>query len=93
MKRFWATIISLTSVVFIVGLWYLVALKLDASVIVPTPLEVLDSLKELFTTKDFVLALILGIISGTYSSIFFASTLLVMYRESKEKQKALARAM
>lgn len=55
MKRFWATIISLTSVVFIVGLWYLVALKLDASVIVPTPLEVLDSLKELFTTKDFVL--------------------------------------
>ena len=45
------------------------------------------------TTKDFVLAMILGIAIGTYSSIFFASTLLVMYREHKEKQKALARSM
>lgn len=45
------------------------------------------------TTKDFVLAMILGIAIGTYSSIFFASTLLVMYREHKEKQKALARSL
>ena len=45
------------------------------------------------TTKDFVLAMILGIAIGTYSSIFFASTLLVMYREHKEKQKAIARKM
>jgi len=45
------------------------------------------------TTKDFVLAMILGIAIGTYSSIFFASTLLVMYREHKEKQKAIARSM
>lgn len=45
------------------------------------------------TTKDFVLAMILGIAIGTYSSIFFASTLLVMYREHKEKEKALARKM
>ena len=45
------------------------------------------------TTKDFVLVMILGITIGTYSSIFFASTLLVMYRESKEKQKALARGI
>lgn len=43
------------------------------------------------TTKDFVLVMILGIVIGTYSSIFFASTLLVMYRENVEKQKALAR--
>ena len=43
------------------------------------------------TTKDFVLVMILGIIIGTYSSIFFASTLLVMYREHAAKQKALAR--
>lgn len=43
------------------------------------------------TTKDFVLVMILGIIIGTYSSIFFASTLLVMYRDHKAKQKALAR--
>ena len=45
------------------------------------------------TTKDFVLAMILGITIGTYSSIFFASTLLVMYREHKEKEKALARKL
>ena len=45
------------------------------------------------TTKDFVLVMILGITIGTYSSIFFASTLLVMYREHAEKQKALARAL
>ena len=43
------------------------------------------------TTKDFVLAMILGIVIGTYSSIFFASTLLVMYRDHVAKQKALAR--
>ena len=43
------------------------------------------------TTKDFVLVMILGIVIGTYSSIFFASTLLVMYREHVAKQKAIAR--
>ncbi|MCQ2958439.1 MAG: hypothetical protein MJ180_06045, partial [Candidatus Gastranaerophilales bacterium] len=45
------------------------------------------------TTKDFVLVMILGITIGTYSSIFFASTLLVMYREHVAKQKALARGL
>ncbi len=45
------------------------------------------------TTKDFVLAMILGIAIGSYSSIFFASTLLVMYREHKDKQRAIARSM
>ena len=42
------------------------------------------------TTRDFVLAMILGIFIGTYSSIFFASTLLDWYKESKQKGKAVA---
>lgn len=37
------------------------------------------------TTKDFVLAMILGIITGTYSSIFNASVLLAMWREGESK--------
>jgi len=37
------------------------------------------------TTKDFVLAMILGILTGTYSSIFNASVLLAMWRENEEK--------
>jgi preprotein translocase subunit SecF len=36
------------------------------------------------TTKDFVLAMLVGIISGTYSSIFNASCLLVWWREQKK---------
>lgn len=36
------------------------------------------------TTKEFVLAMIVGIAIGTYSSIFFASTLLDWWRERKE---------
>ena len=36
------------------------------------------------TTKDFVLAMILGIAIGTYSSIFFASMALAWYMEKKE---------
>jgi len=32
------------------------------------------------TLKGFVLALLVGIVSGTYSSIFNASTLLVVWR-------------
>ncbi|HEY9758528.1 MAG TPA: protein translocase subunit SecF [Oculatellaceae cyanobacterium] len=39
------------------------------------------------TTKDFVLAMLIGIISGTYSSIFNASALLVWWREMKLKGK------
>jgi preprotein translocase subunit SecF len=35
------------------------------------------------TTRDFVLAMLIGIISGTYSSIFNASALLVWWREKK----------
>ena len=39
------------------------------------------------TTRDFVLAMLIGIISGTYSSIFNASALLVLWREMKLKRK------
>ena len=42
------------------------------------------------TTRDFVLAMILGILIGTYSSIFFASTVLDWYKETKQKGKAVA---
>lgn len=37
------------------------------------------------TTKDFVLAMILGIIIGTYSSIFFASMAIDVWRERARK--------
>lgn len=40
------------------------------------------------TTRDFVLAMLIGIISGTYSSIFNASCLLVYWRELKTTSKA-----
>ena len=41
------------------------------------------------TTRDFVLAMILGITIGTYSSIFFCSTLVDIWEENKlKKQKA-----
>jgi len=39
------------------------------------------------TTKDFVLAMLIGIISGTYSSIFNASCLLVWWRERKQQKR------
>lgn len=38
------------------------------------------------TTKDFVLAMIIGIAIGTYSSIFFASLMLAWHRELAEKK-------
>ncbi|MCB9819679.1 protein translocase subunit SecF, partial [Candidatus Nomurabacteria bacterium] len=36
-------------------------------------------------TKNFALVLLAGVIAGAYSSIFFASPLLVWYAEWKEK--------
>lgn len=41
------------------------------------------------TIKWFVVALLVGIISGTYSSIFNASPLLVVWQEWKEKTKKI----
>lgn len=60
-----------------------------------TSLTILITLGALYffggaTTKDFVLAMILGIIIGTYSSIFFASLLLAWYREKKGTSEAAA---
>lgn len=39
------------------------------------------------TTKDFVLAMLLGIVVGTYSSIFFCSMLVDIWEERKQKPK------
>lgn len=39
------------------------------------------------TTKEFVLAMIVGIAIGTYSSIFFASTILDWWRERQDAKK------
>jgi preprotein translocase subunit SecF len=41
------------------------------------------------TTKDFVLVMILGIAIGTYSSIFFASTLVALWHDKSEAKKSL----
>ncbi len=41
------------------------------------------------TTKDFVLAIIIGIAAGTYSSIFNASVLLAMWRNRAASPQAL----
>ena len=38
------------------------------------------------TTKDFVLAMILGIAIGTYSSIFFCSSLIEIWEDKKDKK-------
>lgn len=58
-----------------------------------TSLTVIITLTALFilgghTTRDFVLAMLIGIISGTYSSIFNASALLVWWREKHGPKKA-----
>ncbi|MEK7431497.1 MAG: protein translocase subunit SecF [Cyanobacteriota bacterium] len=40
--------------------------------------------------KDFVFAMLIGIIAGTYSSIFIASPLLVTWREIEEKRRKIS---
>ena len=42
------------------------------------------------TTRDFVLAMILGIAIGTYSSIFFCSTLVDIWEDKKVTEKVAA---
>ena len=42
------------------------------------------------TTKDFVLAMIFGIAVGTYSSIFFCSTLIEIWEDKKKNAKTVA---
>lgn len=58
---------------------------------IATSLTVIFTLASLYflggvTTKDFVFAMLIGIISGTYSSIFNASALLVWLREVNAKR-------
>ncbi len=43
------------------------------------------------TTKDFALALLIGITSGTYSSIFIASPIWVLWRNADERKKLQAK--
>jgi preprotein translocase subunit SecF len=42
------------------------------------------------TTRDFALALAIGVISGTYSSIFIASAIWVWWREREERSRRRA---
>ena len=42
------------------------------------------------TTKDFVLAMMLGVVVGTYSSIFFCSMLVDFWNEKKGQPKRMA---
>lgn len=42
------------------------------------------------TTKDFVLVMIIGVIIGTYSSIFFANALIVIWNDINMAKKAKA---
>ncbi len=44
------------------------------------------------TTRDFVLAMILGIVIGTYSSIFFCSTLVDIWEDKKNSSAPAVRA-
>src|SRR5215469_8416800 len=44
------------------------------------------------TLKDFAFALLVGVISGAYSSIFIASPLLVMWKEHDLRKRATIRA-
>lgn len=44
------------------------------------------------SVKDFTLPLIVGIASGMYSSIFVASSLFVVWKESQEKKRISAKA-
>ncbi len=45
------------------------------------------------TIKSFIFALFIGIITGTYSSIFNASPLLVAWRESKKRKSIAAKEL
>ncbi len=42
------------------------------------------------TTKDFVLAMIIGVVVGTYSSIFFSNTLIALWNNIEQSKKLKA---
>ncbi|MEI6044427.1 MAG: protein translocase subunit SecF [Chloroflexota bacterium] len=63
-----------------------------------TSLTVIFTLSALYlfggvTIRNFVLALLVGIISGTYSSIFNASMMLVIWNEFEEKQNEAKKSL
>ena len=60
-------------------------------VITVTTLYVLGVLYNVDAIKEFTLPLLIGIISGTYSSIFIASALYVAWNEFGEKREKAAR--
>jgi len=43
------------------------------------------------TLKDFAFALVVGLVSGAYSSVAIASPLYAMWKETEPKYKALAK--
>lgn len=45
------------------------------------------------TLKDFAFALLVGLISGTYSSIFIASPILAMWKETEPRYKGIRRKL
>lgn len=55
-------------------------------------LFIFASVNNITSVKDFTLPLIVGIASGMYSSIFVASSLFVVWKESQEKKKIAAKA-
>lgn len=54
-------------------------------------LYIFASLNNITSVKDFTLPLIVGIASGMYSSIFVASSLFVVWKESQAKKKIAAK--
>jgi preprotein translocase subunit SecF len=57
-----------------------------------TTLFIFASINNITSVKDFTLPLIVGISSGMYSSIFVASSLFVVWKESQAKKKIAAKA-
>lgn len=54
---------------------------------------VFASINGIVSIKDFTLPLIVGISSGCYSSIFIASSLFVVWKESREKKRIAAKTV
>lgn len=59
---------------------------LTTTLICIVTIYILASVNNIQTIKDFTLPLMIGLISGTYSSIFIASPLWMMWRQKKANQ-------
>jgi preprotein translocase subunit SecF len=49
------------------------------------------SVNNIQSVRDFILPMLIGVISGCYSTIFIAGPLWVMWKESRLKKKVAAR--